>query len=96
LESDIDQETVKVGNPVGMDDEPESELDAEGFETMMHSLMEEYHKQKALGNIKFMKAFIAGNSKNQMLMDDLQRLKSQRTMPLTWTRHKHPATMYYR
>jgi hypothetical protein len=100
LESDVDPEALEEDRLVAMEDEmedePALEIDVGGFVSMMQSAMDIFHEQKAMGNMKFVETFIAANAMNQTLVEEIQKRKNQRTMPMTWTRNKHPATMYYR
>lgn len=95
-ESDIDLETLEEDRLVTMEDEPPVEVDVEGFISMMQSAMDIFHEQKDVGNMKFLEIFIATNAMNQTLVEEIRRRKNQRTMPMTWTPNKRPATMYYR
>lgn len=95
-ESDIDLETLEEDRLVTMEDEPPVEVDVEGFISMMQSAMDIFHEQKDVGNMKFLEIFIATNAMNRTLVEEIRRRKNQRTMPMTWTPNKHPATMYYR
>lgn len=95
-ESDIDLEDSQEDQLTAIDDEVPAEIDVEGFISMMQSAMGIFHEQKAMGNKKFLERFIAANGMNQTLVEEIQRRKNQRTMPMTWAQNKHPATMYYR
>jgi hypothetical protein len=94
-ESEIEEEALDdLLSPI--EEDPRPEIDTEGFETMMKSVMDIYYEQKALGNTKFIEKFIAANAINQTLSNEVDRLRNRRTMPPTWASNKHPATMYYR
>ena len=94
-ESDIDAEAIDEDKLATIEEEP-AEIDTKGFVSMMQSAMDIFHEQKANGNIKFVEKFIAANAMNQHLVEEIQRLKNRHTIPLTWARNRHPATMYYR
>lgn len=95
-ESDIDPEALEEDKLVMMEDEPTEEIDVDGFLFKMQSAMDICREQNAMRNIKFVKMFMASNMMNETLVEEIQKVKSRRTMPMTWTRNKHPATMYYR
>lgn len=95
-ESDIDPEALEEDRLAVMDDETPAAIDVEGFVSVMQSAMDIFQEQRAMGNLKFVEIFIAANARNRTLVEEIQRRKNQRTMPMTWTQNKHPATMYYR
>ena len=95
-ESDIDPEALDEDVLVMIEDEPTPQINTEEFVSIMGSAMQIFHEQEAVGNMKFVEAFIASNGMNRTLIEEIQRLKSRQTMPMTWSRNKHPATMYYR
>jgi hypothetical protein len=89
IESDLDE------------DNHDSEGDAlddrvQKFETVMHQAMALFQEQKAKGNVQFVEKFMAANHANLVLLEEIQRLKNRRTMPQTWGKRQHPATMYYK
>ena len=52
-------------------------------------------EQEARGNEKFVEKFIESNASNQNLVEEIQHRNNRRTMPLTWTHRKNPATLCY-
>lgn len=95
-DSDIDSEASQEDQLTAIDDETPATIDVEGFVSMMGSVMDIFHEQSSIGNVKFIETLIAANAMNQTLVEEIQRRKNKRTMPMTWTHNKHPATMYYR
>ncbi len=97
-ESVLDPEVLEEDKLVTMEDEAAEEVDVEPFLSSMQSAIDLCREQMAKGNVKFVEAFMAANGMNQIqtLVEEIQRRKNQRTMPKTWSRNKHPATMYYR
>ena len=60
------------------------------------ALLEE---QEAIGNHKFLEVYFNHKSNlesNRILPNEINQRKRQRTMPATWSRNKHLATMYYK
>ena len=56
-------------------------------------------EQLEIGNNKFLEVYLNNKSdveSDRTLIDEIQQRKRQRTMPATWSRNKHPATMYYK
>jgi hypothetical protein len=97
-ESDLDPDALEEDKLVTIEDEPAEEVDLEGFLSSMQSAIDICRGQKAKGNVKFVEAFMAAKGMNQIpkLVEEIRKLENKRTMPLTWTRNEHPATMYYR
>ena len=77
-----DQETVPVDTQIAE------------FRKMMQDAMELFEDQVAKGNEKFAERFMASNQMNRTLVDDVKQRRNMRSMPRTWGRSRHPATMY--
>jgi hypothetical protein len=59
--------------------------------------MEIFDDQYARGNKRFVERFIASNGANEVLVEEVQKLQQTHiTMPPTWAKNRHPATMYYK
>lgn len=52
--------------------------------------------QTEKGNWEFVQRFLTSNISVLVLLEEIAHLRAQRHMPATWTRYRHPATMYYR
>lgn len=77
-----DQETVPMDTQIAE------------FRKMMQDAMELFEDQVAKGNEKFAERFIASNQMNRTLVDESKHRRNMRSMPRTWGRWRHPATMY--
>lgn len=62
---------------------------------MTRRALEQCDEQEARGNGKFVEKSIECNACNQTLVEEIQHCYNRRSMPLTWTGRKHPATLYY-
>jgi hypothetical protein len=96
-ESDIDPGALEEDKLVTVEDEPTEEVDVDAALSKIQFAMNTCLEQNARGNTKFVKAFLAtkGLDQIQMLAEEIQTLQNKRTMPITWSPYKHPATMYY-
>ena len=98
-----DSDSDNCEDSEGQNDEPLAALDDEApttydypeFQSMMRRAMAIYDEQEARGNKRFVEQFIESNASNQTLVEEIQHRNNRHTMPLTWSRKKHPATMYY-
>ena len=91
-EEDMDSAAVDQDQLVDLEDDVE---DVDGFASDMQLAMDIFREQRAAGNDRFVRKFMAANVSNQMLVQEVKTLQNQRTMRRTWTALKHPATMYY-
>ncbi|THC98128.1 hypothetical protein EYZ11_002416 [Aspergillus tanneri] len=66
------------------------------FREVMQNAMNLFEDQVAKGNEKFVERFIASNQMNRILVEEVKRRRNMRSMPRTWGRCKHPATMYFK
>ncbi|KID82058.1 hypothetical protein MGU_10628 [Metarhizium guizhouense ARSEF 977] len=83
----------------GIDDDQEAvplEVQVTEFRKMMQDVMELFEDQVAKGNEKFAERFIASHQMNRTLMDEVSHQRNMRSMPRTWGRYRHPATMYFK
>ena len=74
-------------------------LDLEESISIVVSIAELIKEQKAIGNVKFLEVYFANkpnHSSDKILLEEINQWKRQRTMPMTWSRNKHPATVYYK
>lgn len=81
----------------GEDDEQEAvpmEIQVAEFRKMMQDAMALFEDQVAKGNEKFVERFIASNEMNRTLLEEVKHRRNKRSMPQTWGRYRHPATMY--
>jgi hypothetical protein len=92
-EEDIDPAAVDQDQLVDLEEDVE---DVDGFASGMQSAMDIFREQRAAGNDRFVRKFMAANASNQRLVQEVKTLQNQRTMRRTWIAWKHPATMYYR
>jgi hypothetical protein len=81
-EKDDDQEAVSMATQV---------LE---FRKVMADAMVLFEDQVAKGNEKFMERFMASNQMNRTLVEEAKHRCNMRSMPRTWGRYRHPATMY--
>ena len=81
------------------DDERESlsmEMQVAEFRRLMHDAMAMFEDQVAKGNEKFVERFIASNQMNRTLVEEVKQRLNRRSMPRTWGRCRHSATMYHK
>jgi hypothetical protein len=64
------------------------------FRKVMLDAMGLFEDQVAKGNEKFVERFIASNQMNRTLVDEVKHHCNKRSMPRTWGRYRHSATMY--
>jgi hypothetical protein len=94
-ESEGDSEALE--EDIGPDEDSEPmDARADGFITMMQSVVDLFQEQRAKGNDKFLDKVIAANESNRTLLTEIEQLRTKRTMPMTWGPRRHPATMYYK
>ena len=63
------------------------------------SIAEILKQQESIGNTRFLEVYFHGQTditSDKILLDEISRLKRQRTMPKTWSRYLHPAAAYYK
>jgi hypothetical protein len=61
---------------------------------VMRDAMVLFEDQVAKGNEKFVERFMASNQMNRTLLEEVKHRCNKRSMPRTWGRCRHPATMY--
>ena len=93
-EFDLESETVESTNLLAVEDELEED-DEDPIE-ILHSALRICRDQKAKGNDRFLREFARSLKSTQMMVEEVTALQNRRSMPRTWARHKHQATMYYR
>jgi hypothetical protein len=79
------------------DDEQEAvpmETQVAQFQKTMEDALELFKEQVAKGNDKFAERFMASTQSIGILMEEVKQQRNQRSMPRTWGRYRHPATMY--
>jgi hypothetical protein len=64
------------------------------FRKTMQDAMALFEEQVAKGNEKFAERFMASNRMNHTLLEEVKHRRNKRSMPQTWGRYRHPATMY--
>lgn len=80
----------------------DDERDRDQAKRTFDSFLQIYQEQQDIGNTRFVDSFIdnlRGESSFRRisgLVEDTNRIRNQRTMPMTWARHNHPSSMYYR
>ena len=97
-ESTCESTDVELANLEDEDDEI-PRLDLEESISIVVSIAELIKEQKAIGNVKFLEVYFANkpnHSSDKILLEEINQRKRQRTMPMTWSRNKHPATVYYK
>ena len=78
-----------------LEEEVQPTLNYHEFQATMRRVTEISDEQEARGNTRFVQRFIESNSSNQILVEEIQPLKNRHTMPLTSTRRRYPASIYY-
>ncbi|KAL4761087.1 uncharacterized protein BDW70DRAFT_51674 [Aspergillus foveolatus] len=61
---------------------------------MMQGAMDLFEDQVAKGNDAFLERFIDSTQSIGVLLDEVKHRRNKRSMPRTWGRYRHPATMY--
>ena len=92
-ESDLESEACEGNDLVSVEDEPEGNED---LISILQSALEICYDQKTKGNRRFLREFAESLTSAQKLVDEVAALQNRRSMPWTWAKYKHPATMYYR
>lgn len=92
-DEDVDSSTTDGDHLVDLEEEVEDDFD--GFAADVQSAMDITRGQRAKGNRKFVQKFVAAHGSISTLVQEVNLLRNQRTMPRTWAAWKHPATMYY-
>lgn len=69
-------------------------IQAAEFRKTMQDVMVVFEDQVAKGNEKFVEKFMASNKMNCTLLEEVKHRYNKRSMPQTWGRYRHPATMY--
>ncbi|KAJ5582182.1 ATP-dependent DNA helicase PIF1 [Penicillium sp. DV-2018c] len=109
-DKELDEENPGDGESASDFDssDPESsDSDSDDEEQSLESFREEYTRkfrliadtiedQAAKGATEWRDRFVPTMTSVDNLADDIEGLSLKRTMPGTWVRHKHPATMYQR
>lgn len=91
---DVDAETVqRVG--ILEQDTVEKERELDRFEHGMQRLADIFKDQRSKGHNAYLQKFIEANKSNILLLEEIDQMSAQRTMPRTWEPRRHPATMYY-
>ncbi|KAJ6019708.1 ATP-dependent DNA helicase PIF1 [Penicillium canescens] len=108
LHGNIEMQDTTLASPLdssGSESEQDEEDDQEAvpleiqvaeFRTVMQEAIEIFEDQVAKGNEKFVERFIASNQINRTLVEEVKHRRNMRSMPRTWGRCKHPATMYFK
>jgi hypothetical protein len=87
-EQDKDEEDEEEAIPMAMQ--------AAEFRKTMQDVMVLFEDQMAKGNEKFVERLIVSNKMNCTLLEEVKQRRNKRSMPQTWGRYRHPATMYLR
>jgi MULE transposase domain len=66
------------------------------FKNIMGDAMVILEEQAAKGNTRFVEKFMSSSQSICTLVDEVHSLQNRRSMPATWGRYRHPATMYLR
>ena len=77
------------------DEKDEYRLNDADYIAFLQALPDIYRKASISGNDRFLRHFRRGNRATLGLWLDIQHLSRQRTMPQTWLRWRHPATMFW-
>ncbi|KAJ6093841.1 hypothetical protein N7499_003172 [Penicillium canescens] len=105
LHGNIEMQDTTLASPLdssGSESEQDEEDDQEAvpleiqvaeFRTVMQEAIEIFEDQVAKGNEKFVERFIASNQINRTWVEEVKHRRNMRSMPRTWGRCKHPATM---
>ncbi|RDH27526.1 hypothetical protein BDQ94DRAFT_184479 [Aspergillus welwitschiae] len=94
LELDSSESDSELG---GSDDDQDAipmEIQVAEFRKTMQDVMALFEDQVAKGNEKFVERFIASHQMDRTLMDEVRHRRNIRSMPRTWGKWRHPATIY--
>ncbi|KAI0996088.1 hypothetical protein K3495_g12092 [Podosphaera aphanis] len=80
---------------IAEDDDDDEATNCANTKAMMLEAIEICEQQNALGNTKFVKHSCMKNASNQTLVEEIQHINNQHTMPKTWGPYKHPSSMYH-
>lgn len=83
-ESESDEETVPV------------EVRVTEWRKVMQGAMDLFEDQLAKGNDAFLERFMDSSQLIGVVMEEVKHRRNKCSMPPTWGRYKHPATMYVR
>jgi hypothetical protein len=61
---------------------------------MMQGAMDLFEDQVAKGNDAFLERFMVSTQSIGVLLEEVKHRRNKRSMPRTWGRYRHPATMY--
>ena len=100
-DSESDDSEVEAGDDslAPVEDGPEDDdgnNDGEDIGSILLAAAEICKDQKAKGNKIFLEKVAASQASTRRLVEEITSLRNRRSMPQTWARYKHPATMYYR
>jgi hypothetical protein len=102
LQDDADEFAIEPSASESEQDEGETdeqealplEIQVAEFRKIMQDTMAVFEEQVAKGNEKFVERSIASNEMNRTMLAEVKQLRNKRSMPQTWGRYRHPATMY--
>lgn len=80
-------------------DDGVSHLELKSNMAVKATIFEILKQQESISNTKFLDVYFKGKmdiASDKTLIEEIQRIKRQRTMPATWSRYKHPAAAYYK
>ncbi|KAI0999659.1 hypothetical protein K3495_g8538 [Podosphaera aphanis] len=76
-----------------------SHLEMDSQIAVRTAILEILKQQKSIDNTKFVEVYFNGKTdfaNDKILLEEIQRIGRQRTMPATWSRHKHPVLRFNR
>ncbi|KAI1002825.1 hypothetical protein K3495_g5378 [Podosphaera aphanis] len=76
-----------------------SHLELDSQIAVRTAILEILKQQKSNGNTKFVEVYFNGKTdfaSDKIILEEIQRIERQRIMPATWSRYKHPATVFYK
>ena len=96
MESDIEEAARHEDDLVDLSEAEDPDLGLEQFFSNNQRMLDLVREQHAKGNDKFVEKVVKANQSNKILVDEISQLRASRTIPCTWSRRSHPATIYYK
>jgi hypothetical protein len=94
-DEDFDPAIVEQDKLVNPEEEENVEADGNRFISNMQFALDILREQRAKGNEKFVRRFMAMYASIETLVEEVKELENRRCMRRTWDARKHPLTMYH-
>ena len=78
------------------EDEADGSPDPQDSLAILQSALDIAQDQLQKGNREFVDRFIASNTANLVLVEEVDKERNRRSIGRTWFKHKYPATMYWK